>query len=182
MTRDDIKKTVERMMSKSKNVIQQLKTIGLPIPQKPESLGNMNIFQEWEQLKKQYGGVGNVPHKELGEFLDKWNSLISYARWLEAVADAKQANSREIRDTIKKQLYTLQEGSRETKDALVHTDPLYLQWEEQYIEDLTYYITLKALRESYEYRATSISREITRRGDDVENTQRVINVLNQRGD
>lgn len=146
---------------------------GLPIPVKPKELvEGIDIFAEWEQMKKNYGGIANIPFHALGDYLDKWTSLIAYARWVEAIADIDQATAREIRDTIKKQLYTLQEGGRELREAMVHVEPLYREWEQKYTESLSMMIAVKALREGYERRADAISREITRRMNDVLDNRR----------
>lgn len=154
----------------------RLKRAGLPVPPKPkDAVEGVNLFSEWEELRNRYGGVSNIPYGELGDFLDRWSAMISYARWVEAVADIEQATAREIRDTIKKQLYTLQDGSREVRDALVHMEPLYQEWEAKYTETLTSYIAIKALREGYEHRVNAISREITRRGSDETDTRRAAN-------
>ena len=146
---------------------------GLPIPSKPVDLvEGVDIFTEWEKMKKNYGGIANIPFAVLGDYLDKWTSVVSYARWVEAVADIDQATAREIRDIVKKQLYTLQEGGRELREAMVHVEPLYREWEQKYTESLSMMIAVKALREGYERRADAISREITRRMNDVLDNRR----------
>jgi len=147
-----------------------LKKAGLPLPPKPQNAEN--LYQEWEMIKGKHGGVANIPFRELGDFLDKWTGLVSYARWVEAIADIDMQTAREIRDTIKKQLFTLQPGGREQKDALVQTDPLYIKYEVTFTKNLAMYTATKALREGYEYRTNSISREITRRGNDISDTRR----------
>lgn len=176
METEKIHKTIEGM--KTWEVVEnQLGKAGLPIPSKPvANVEGADIFKEWDNLRKMYGGVANIPHDELGDFLDRWNSLIAYARWVEAVADIEQATARETRDTIKKQLYMNQDGGRELRDAAVTTDPLYIEWETTYTINLARYIAVKALREGYEYRMASISREITRRGDDINGARRAANV------
>ncbi len=175
MTRSDIENGIERMIQSSK-VSAKLQASGLPVIKKPTALDSkINIFDEWETLKKTYGGIGNIPFEELGNYLDKWTSLVSYARWMEAIADIKQTTSREIRDTAEKQLYTLQEGGRELRAASVHTESIYIEWENKYLEDYTYYISIKGLREAYEFRANAISREITRRASEVDNARRSYN-------
>ena len=120
---------------------------GLPIPDKPKDLiDGVDIFFEWEQMKKSYGGIANIPFPALGDYLDRWTSMVAYARWVEAIADIDQATAREVRDTIKKQLYTLQEGGRELREAMVHIEPLYREWEQKYTESLSMMIAVKALR------------------------------------
>lgn len=149
---------------------------GLPVPSKPTDLvEGVDIFTEWEKMKKNYGGIANIPFPILGDYLDKWTSVVSYARWVEAVADIDQATAREIRDIVKKQLYTLQEGGRELREAMVHVEPLYREWEQKYTESLSMMIAVKALREGYERRADAISREITRRTNDVLDSRRLDN-------
>ena len=175
MTRNEIEHGIEKMVQSSK-VATKLQTAGLPLPSKPAyTESRINIFDEWETLKKTYGGIGNIPFDDLGNYLDKWTALVSYARWTEAIADIKQTSSKEIRDTVEKQLYTLQDGGRELRAASVHTEPIYIEWENKYIEDNTYYISIKGLREAYEHRANEISREITRRASEVDNTRRSYN-------
>lgn len=175
MDRQEIEREVKnytvRELTKAK-----IEKAGLPIPSKPEELAKgMNIFTEWENMLKNYGGIANVPFSVLGEYLDKWTSVIAYARWVEAIADIDQATAREIRDTIKKQLYVIQEGSRELREAMVHTEPLYREWEQKYTESLSMMIAVKALREGYEKRAEAISREITRRLNDVLDSKKTDN-------
>src|SRR5690606_7291568 len=110
--REQIKEGIEQFAIR-KETKSKLKKAGLPIPPKPEDVvEGRDIFTEWENVKKKYGGISNIPFNELGDFLDRWAGLASYARWVEAVADIDQTTSREIRDTVKKQLYTIQEGSR----------------------------------------------------------------------
>lgn len=175
VTREEIEAGIEKMIQASK-VSAKLQMVGLPVPKKPPQLkSNVTLFDEWEQLKKTHGGISNIPFDELGNFLDKWTAVISYARWVEAISDIKQLTSREIRDNVEKQLYTLQEGSRELRAASVHTEHLYIQWENQYLEDVAYYLSVKGLRESYEYRANAISREITRRTSEADNSKRSYN-------
>lgn len=175
LTRDDIEKGIEKMTQSSK-VASKLNIAGLPLPDRPTSTkSSVNIFEEWETVKKTYGGIGNIPFDDLGNYLDKWTELVSYVRWTEAIADIKQTSSKEIRDTVEKQLYTLQDGGRELRAASVHTEPIYIEWENKYIEDNTYYISIKGLREAYEHRANAISREITRRASEVDNTRRSYN-------
>lgn len=152
--------------------ISKIKKAGLPIPTNPEDHG---IIKEWEDLKKQFGGINNIPFHYLGEFLDRWTQMLSYARWVEAVADIELTTAEEIRNTIKKQLYTLMDGPREMKDASVYHEPLYVEWEKKYLEAATTLTLIKALRESYEYKVNAISREITRRGDDVVDIRKGIN-------
>jgi hypothetical protein len=175
MDRKEIEQNIEKMITASK-VAAKLKISGLPVPQKPDFLdSNITIFDEWDRLKKEYGGIANIPFNELGEYLDKWSNLISYARWTEAVADIKQATSREIRDTVEKQLYVLQDGGRELRAASVQTEPIYIQWENKFVEDYAYYVAVKGLREGYECRANSISREITRRTTEFSDNRRSFN-------
>lgn len=146
---------------------------GLPVPPQPDN--SELLYAEWENVKKKYGSVANIPFNELGSFLDKWTGLVSYARWVEAIADIDTSTAREIRDTIKKQLYTIQEGGRELRDAKVATEPLYIEWERKFTESSSMYTATRALREGYEIRANAISREITRRGNDMNDTRRTIN-------
>lgn len=154
--------------------MERIQKAGLPIPHRPNADSN-NLFTEWENIKKQYGGIGNIPHRELGDFLDRWIQMLSYARWVEAVADIDFTVTKETRDTIKKQLYTIQEGGRELRDASVYIDPLFLEWEKKYIEQYATYMAIKSLREGYEYRVHAISREITRRGADSLDTNKAHN-------
>ena len=175
MNRQEIEKEISnytvREITKAK-----IEKAGLPIPSKPEELAEgIDIFSEWENMKKAYGGIANIPFTVLGDYLDKWTSIVAYARWVEAIADIDQATAREIRDTIKKQLYTLQEGGRELREAMVHTEPLYREWEQKYTESLSMMIAVKALREGYERRADAISREITRRMNDALDSRRLDN-------
>ncbi len=175
MTRSEIEHGIEKMVQSSR-VSAKLQTAGLPLPSKPASTeSRINIFEEWETLKKSYGGVGNIPFEDLGNYLDKWTELVSYARWTEAIADIRQTTSKEIRDTVEKQLYTIQDGGRELRAASVQTEPIYIEWENKYIEDNTYYTSIKGLREAYEYRANAISREITRRASEVDSVRRSYN-------
>lgn len=154
----------------------KLNKAGLPMPPKPQdAVEGINLFDEWESMKKKHGGISNIPFRELGNFLDRWTGMVSYARWCEALADIDMSTAREIRDTIKKQLYTLQEGGREIRDASTHTEPLYREWEQKFTEAESMYRATRALREGYEIRAGAISREISRRGDDVLDTRRGMN-------
>ncbi len=176
MDREAIQQGIQDMLSLKEITKNKLKKAGLFIPARPSAVVNgVDLYSEWEALKRRYGGIANIPHEELGEYLDRWTAMISYTRWVEAVADLEQATAREIRDTIRKQLYTLQEGGREIRDAMVYTEPLYQEWERKYTEALALYIQVKALREGYEQRATAISREITRRGTDMLDVRRSIN-------
>ena len=101
----------------------------LPLPKKIKE--EDTIFTDWENIKNQYKGIGNIPFELLGEYLDRWSNLTTYTRWLESLADIKLTTTREIRDTVKKQLYTLQEGSRELRDAMVHTEELFIEFSSQ---------------------------------------------------
>lgn len=173
MNRQEIERGIQEMTVRELTMAK-LKRAGLPIPPRPADTGR-DIFTEWENLKARWGGVANIPFAELGDFLDRWSGMVAYARWVEAVADIDASTAREIRDTVKKQLYLLQEGNRENRDAAVYAEPLFIEWQNKYIEADTMYKTVKGLREGYEYRLNSISREITRRGSDVTNTQLAAN-------
>jgi len=171
MNREQVESGVAEFITRE-TTMAKIKKAGLPVPPKPkDAVNGTNLFIEWENLRKTYGGVANIPAAELGDFLDRWASMLAYARWVEAIADIDRATAEEIRDTIRKQLYTLQEGTREMKDALVYTEPLYIEWECKYTEALSMYIAAKALREGYEHRLYAVSREITRRGNDMADTR-----------
>lgn len=175
MNRAEIERGIEDFKVRELTMAK-LKKAGLPIPFRPvDAAEGVDLFTEWESLKKKHGGIANIPYAELGDFLDRWTQMLSYARWVEAVADIDQATAREIRDTIKKQLYCIQEGGRELRDAAVNTEPMYIEWEKRYIESLSVYLLSKALREGYEYRSNAISREISRRGQDQLDTRRGVN-------
>lgn len=175
MNREQVEKEITNYAVRELTM-SKIKKAGLSIPPKPEDLADgVNLFNEWDNLKSSYGGIANIPFPILGDFLDKWTSLVSYARWVEAVADIDQATAREIRDTIKKQLYVLQEGSRELREASVHTEELYREWEQKYVENLSMLIAVKGLREGYEQRVDAISREITRRINDISDSKRASN-------
>ncbi len=175
MNRVEIERGIEDFKTRE-ITMAKLKKAGLPIPSRPaDAAEGVDLFAEWESLKKKYGGIASIPYPELGDFLDRWTQMLSYARWVEAVADIDQCTAREIRDTIKKQLYCLQEGGRELKDAAVHMEPMYVEWEKRYVENLSTFILSEALREGYEYRSGAISREISRRGQDQLDTRRGLN-------
>lgn len=151
----------------------RLAKAGLPTPPKP--VDSDSLFAEWDTVKSAHGGLSRVPFETLGDFLDRWTGLTIYARWVEAVSDIDQATAREIKEIVKKQLYTLQEGGRELRDALVYVEDIYTEWHRKYTEALTMYIAAKALREGYEMRMNAISREISRRIGDAGDTRRTIN-------
>jgi hypothetical protein len=175
MNRDEILKGIEKMQV-FKETSDKLSRAGLIIPEKPaDAVQGINLFTEWEKMKQRYGGIANIPFSELGDFLDRWTALISYTRWVEAVSDIEQSSALEIRDTVKKQLYTLQTGSREIRDAMVSIEPTYIKLEQDYNEKVSLYKAIKGLREGYETRANAISREITRRGADVSDLRRGYN-------
>lgn len=175
MLRQEIERGVSQYITREVTM-NKIRRAGLPVPPKPEDATNgTDLFSEWDALRRRYGGTANIPYNELGDFLDRWTAMIAYARWVEAVADIDRATAEEIRDTVKKQLYTIQEGNREMRDASVYTEPLFIEWERKYTEALSMYTATRALREGYEHRAAAISREITRRGDDLQDTRRGIN-------
>lgn len=175
MNRKAIEEGVKLFVSKE-STMAKIRKAGLPIPPKPEDAVNgKNLFTEWDSMRKRYGGVANIPHADLGEFLDRWSGMVSYALWVEAIADIDRATASEVRDTIKDQLYTIQEGNREIRSATVATEPLYLEWELKFTEALSMFTVTKTLRLGYENRLNAISREITRRGGDVADTRMGIN-------
>lgn len=156
--------------------LTKAKSVGLIIPPKPyEVIEGVNIVTEWNNIKKKYGDISKVPFGKLGEYLDKWTEMISYIRWIEAAADLEYQSSREIKEMMKKQIYTLQEGGRELRDALVYIDEEFVKVNERFIENQANYIAVKGLREGYEQRANAISREITRRGQDMTDGTRASN-------
>lgn len=159
MNDQNIREIVSKEKAKAK-----LEKAGLPVPSRPAE--SETLLQEWEMLKKNYGGIGNIPYVELGMAHDKFTSLLAYARWVEAIADIDLTTAKEIRDTVKKQLYIVQEGPREMKDARVYNDPLFLEWEQKYLDAYATYALASAVRETYEMRVATISREITRRGQE----------------
>lgn len=173
MDRKQIESNIEEFKVREQT-LSKIKKAGLPIPERPADIG-VDLFTEWEQMKRRYGGTANIPFRELGDFLDRWTQMLSYARWAEAVADIDQSTAKEIRDMIRKQLYILQDGNREYRDAAVYKEPLFIQWEKKFVEDNALFTTLRALREGYEYRVNAISREITRRSNDNLDTRRNIN-------
>jgi hypothetical protein len=138
---------------------------GLIVPPKPvEATGvNNTVFEEWAKILKKHGGLSNIPFEVLGEYLERWTNLSSYARYHEAQADISHTTARELRDTYKKQLYVLGDGSRELRDAQVYTDTKYLELQKQFLDSYAYWTLVKNLRESYELKTAAVSREITRR-------------------
>ncbi|MEC0276916.1 hypothetical protein [Peribacillus frigoritolerans] len=172
MERHEIEAEILQYQVREEVMANQRKA-GLPTPPKPYD--SDNLYTEWDNIKRRHGGVANIPFAELGDFLDKWTGLVSYARWVESIADIDTATAREIRDTIRNQLYMLQEGGRELRAADVTTEPLYREWEKKFTESQAMYMATKALREGYEIRANAISREITRRGNDMRDGTRGIN-------
>lgn len=176
MNRQDIEHGINDMTVRNLTMANITKA-GLPVPPKPTTNGD--IFAEWEAIKTQYGGMANIPFYELGDFLDQWTGMVAYARWVESVADIDRTTSEEIRDMIKKQLYVLQDGNRELRDAQVYAEPQYVKWENKYVEAAAMFTSVRGLRESYEYRLNAISREITRRGSDMTDTRRGMNRGNQ---
>jgi hypothetical protein len=175
MQRYEIVEGVKLFVSR-RATMDKIQRAGLPVPPKPEdAVTGTDLFQEWDNVRRRYGGIANIPYNELGEFLDRWTGMVSYARWCEAIADIDRSTAEEVRDVVKKQLYTVQEGNREIRDASVYCEPLYLEWELKYTEALSMYTATRALREGYEQRAYAISREISRRGSDLEDTRRGIN-------
>ena len=158
------------------NVISKVKDAGFIIPPKPlEVVQGINIVTEWNNIKKKYGDISKIPYSTLGEYLDKWTEMISYIRWIESVADLEFQSSREIKEMMRKQLYTIQEGNREMKDAMVYVNKDFIESNNQFIQNQANYIAVKGLRESYEQRANAISREITRRGAELSDTSRASN-------
>jgi hypothetical protein len=175
MNRADIEAGIKDMTVRNQTMAK-IRQAGLPVPPKPEdSQQGRDLFAEWDSMKRKYGGIANIPFHELGDFLDRWTGMVAYARWTEAVADIDLTSASEIRDTIKDQLYTLQDGGRELRSASVSTEPLYREWEAKSVEASAMYKAVRGLRESYEQRLNSISREITRRGSDVLDGRRAMN-------
>jgi len=175
MDREEIFKGIEDMQVFEKT-LAKLDKAGLIIPDKPaDSALTVSIYKEWDTMKQRYGGISNIPYNELGDFLDKWTALISYTRWVESVSDIEQQSALEIRDTIRKQLYTLQAGGREIRDSMVSIEPTYIKMEQDYNEKVSLYKAIKGLREGYETRANAISREISRRSAEVVDSRRGYN-------
>lgn len=172
MKHHEIQQEIEEYQIREEVKANQVKA-GLPIPPKPAN--SDSLYEHWELMKKKHGGISNIPYNQLGDFLDEWTGLVSFARYVEAIADIDTATAREVRDTIQKQLYTLQNGGREIRAALVANEPMYREWERKFTESQAMYLATKALREGYEIRANAISREITRRGNDLTDTRRGIN-------
>jgi hypothetical protein len=171
MSRPEIEQGITSMQERSQ-AMAHLRKAGLFVPSKPlEAVQGISLDDEWENMKRRYGGISNIPYNELGDYLDRWTAMLSYARFCEAVADIDKTTSIEIRDTVKKQLYLCQEGSRELRDAGVYTEPLYIDWENRVIENTAKYSLARMVRENYESRVSAISREITRRGNDFASTR-----------
>ena len=81
MSREQIEKEIAEL-EVFKKTQDKLKRAGLIIPPKPrDAVEGIDLFTEWENMKKKYGGVANIPFTELGEFLDRWTAMIAYARW-----------------------------------------------------------------------------------------------------
>jgi hypothetical protein len=152
-----------------KEVVERIKRSGLPIPPKPQNPEGMSA--EWDELNQQHGGLSNIPFHELGNFLGKWDALAAYARYVEAVADFEQTVIKERKDHVKSQLYVLNEGTREIRYALCQSDPMYVDLQHKYEIAEATYIAMRALREGYEGKVNVISREITRRGNELQGTR-----------
>jgi hypothetical protein len=172
MQRHEIEAGV-RDMTVREMTMAKIRKSGLIVPPNPNE--STELFDEWERVKQKYGGMANIPFSELGEFMDRWTGMVAYARWVEAVADIDKITATEVRDTIRDQFYTLQDGGREIRSATVTTEPLYREWETKFTESAAMFISVRGLREAYEYRMNAISREITRRGSDVTDTRRAMN-------
>lgn len=175
MDRDEVIQGIEDFQVR-KSVESKVIQAGFPVPSKPGDVeGHNNLFDEWDRMRASYGGISNIPYPLLGDFLDRWSQLVAYARWVEAIADIDQATAREVRDFVKKQMYTLQEGGREIRDASVYVEPSVIQLQQEYTEKFSLWCMVKALREGYEQRANAISREITRRSNELNDSTRMGN-------
>ena len=176
MKQEDMQGFIDKMNTVFDITSSKLSKAGLIVPDKPvDAVKGINLFKEWDSMKAKYGGIANIPFGELGDFLDRWTALLSYTRWVEAVADVEQQTAGEIRETVKKQLFTVQEGNRELRDAMVYVNVTYLQLEQDYNDKLALYKQIKGLREGYETRANAISREISRRSADSNDLRRGVN-------
>lgn len=150
---------------------------GLIEPPKPKN--SEDIFSRWEGLKQRYGGIGDIPSNILGDILDNWSELLAYTRWLEAVADIKFQTAKEYLSLKKKQLLLVKGGTnREIRAAEAENDPEYLELFNIFIEENTAFILIKGIREGYEQRYFSVSREISRRTQSIEGYNRTQNVRN----
>ncbi|BAU28229.1 hypothetical protein DFP93_101306 [Aneurinibacillus soli] len=152
-----------------KEVVERIKRSGLPIPLKPTEPEAMST--EWNEMNQQHGGLSNIPFDELGNFLGKWDALTAYARYVEAVADLEQTAIKERKDHVKSQLYVLSEGTREIRYASCQSDPLYVGLQHKFEIAEATYTAMRALREGYEGKVNVISREITRRGNELQGTR-----------
>ena len=177
ITREQIESGIDDFTTREQ-AVAFVRRAGLPIPTAPPE---MNYIQdEWDAMVRRAGGICNVPFPLLGDYLDKWTGVVSFARWKEAEVDIEATLALEIRDHIKKQLYLVQTGTnREMRDAAVYAEPLYIQWNLLYTKAFIEYKAVRQLREGYEMRVNAISREITRRNSDQFDTRRTINRGNQ---
>ena len=105
------------------SVLATLLKSGLPTPGKV----NSSIETEWESIKQQYGGLSNVPSHLLGEFLDKFCTVLGYAYYCLGIADYESMTTRTQKEFAFNELFLIQPtmSNRETQSAMVHAEEFY---------------------------------------------------------
>lgn len=165
--REQIKMEIVKYKQDSRYILEKVKKAGLPIPDRDD---NDDLHAEWSSIKKSYSGLSNVPSHKLGEFLDKFNSVLAYGFYCTAIADYEHVWAKNVRDfALAKMLLTVPSCKTVAlQEAMVldaDTDGAYQELCKDYDSKYAGYKLMSALVNGYEKQAESISREITRRGN-----------------
>jgi hypothetical protein len=144
--------------------LKSLDEVNIPfsIPIDHQETGD-SLIRDWEEVKSQFGGVAEVPYPELARFLDGWSALASSARTVEAIAQADLETATFNEKFVRKQVYLQTSGTREIREAAVYAHEEYRKVTEKYLQANRNHAYIRALRENYERYAFVVSREISRR-------------------
>ncbi len=172
---NDIRKEIENF-NQTKSIVNIILKAGIPIPNKVD----IDLEDEWGAVKNKYNGLSNIPSPLLGEYLDKFSTILGYAYYCQAIADYESMSLKTQKEFAKEKLFLIQPtmSNKDTQVALVHNEPLYCELTEKYLIEYGKWRIITALVNSYERKTEAISREITRRGNEINFDNRSHNISN----
>ena len=169
-------------MEQKERAKARIKKAGLSFPSRPEIPPEL---QEPNGDVKLPEDVTAIPDKKLGQYLSIFNSLASYAQCIVAIADIEKTTAENIARMAERfEIQDLPKSRRKNEDlryGSVYLIDYVFDLRQEAIEKRADYKMAESVLQSYERAIQSLSREITRRGNEMK-YQSFENNMNNRAD
>jgi hypothetical protein len=152
------------MFSKANDsTLEYLEQAGFMFPTQKPSISDQ-LPDEWDSLMEQEGGMMRLQSVNLEDYLEKWDRLVGYAKWVRGVWNDRVEALERLHNYVKDYIFTRVEGgSRELRGAVAGSHPITLEVLEQLNEWSRKRNVLDGLIYKWEGIKFSISRTITNR-------------------